>query len=186
MADFDRDLAYIEALGAELKAYLLGKDLYWPLGGVLPRGTLGGLFLRLHRLGSVQGSLSGTQQMKYSDARVQIEDELGRWHVQAEEKVLREIKARIGAWDAYIEELEQNARRYAPDYPTQATGRTILIFLMEYAGKAINGQGFTSHLIVLDKRLSNISDEANFVWDEFYRPAFPKDDYWWLYVWPTY
>ena len=185
MADHDRDLAYIEALGAELKAYLLGKDLYWPLGGVLPRGTLGGLFLRLHRLGSAQGTLTDTQQMKYTNARAQIEDELGRWHVQAEEKILREIKARIGAWDAYIDELEQNARRYAPDYPTQAAGRTIIVFLMEYAGKAINGQGFTSRLIVLDKRLSNMSEDDAFVWDEVYQSAFPREAYWWLYIWPT-
>jgi hypothetical protein len=51
--DLEHDLLTVEALAADLKAYLTGKALYWPLrprhrtGLPLPPGTLGGVFLRV-------------------------------------------------------------------------------------------------------------------------------------------
>lgn len=187
MTRLDRDLEFVEAMASELKSYLLGKELFRPLrgdGGVLPRGTLGGLLLRLHRLAAMQRQLSPPQLSRYRDLHPFISQELAAWQVQVEEKGEREIRSRLDNWSSYVEELQSDPARYAPDYRQQVEGRTVLHLLRQYLGPGVGGAGVTNRLIVLDKALREVTEAADFVLDADQAEAFPPSPFWWLYLAP--
>ncbi len=190
MIDLERDLQVAEAMAADLKAYLLSNNLYWTLSvrgsksHLFPKGTLGGLFLRLHRLDALSNQLSPEQVQRLRQAQEEAETHLDQWAIQAEKRAVREIKARLGLWRAYLEEVLDKPRAYIAEYPSQAEGRTALVFLFDFAGRAVDGQGLRSQLEKLDRNLTKQANDSDFVWDEALQPAYPREAFWWLYVLP--
>ncbi len=188
-ANLEHDLLVVEATAIELKSYLLGESIYWALGKprpgdyYLPRGTLGGLLMRLHRLETLRDQLPGEARERLHTASATVEEELERWRVQAEEKAIREIKTRISSWQRFIEELEGNPQRYAPEYPTQVEGRTALAFLIPFAGDAADTR-LTGQVSAADSLLQTLPAVHTFVWADALRPAYPEGDFWWLYFKP--
>ncbi|GAB4481563.1 MAG: hypothetical protein Kow00124_29460 [Anaerolineae bacterium] len=185
MVHLDQDLAFVEAMSAELKSYLLADELYWPLrgpGGVLPQGTLGGLLLRLHRLATLGDQLTPEERMRVTELAGQVQDELSTWGVQVDARLKREARARLRGWTQYLDELEQNPDRYAPDYRAQVEGRTVLALLLE----RLEGlPDLAQELAALDSRLRGLTEPGPFVWDEAQQAAFPPGRFWWLYVQPV-
>lgn len=188
--DLERDLQIVEATAAGLKDHLLGDALYWTLsarpgtGRLLPKGTLGGLLLRLRRLEMMRDLLSSEQDERYTRARGSAEHELGRWMAQAEEKALRELRARLHAWREYLEECEGSPRRCWDEYPMQAEGRTVVELLAEYLGSAAQSEDLQAAMVTVDRRLRELCAPGDFVWDPAMLSAFPRERFWWLYVHP--
>jgi hypothetical protein len=188
--NLERDLDVVEAAAADLKDYLLSSTLYWTLSAKprpaspLPKSTLGAILFRLHRLDALVDRLDSGQRQRFRAVRRQVADELEHWHVQAEAKALLDLKSRIRAWAAFLEELADNPRRYVPEYPTQAEGRTVMAVLLGYAGSAADRSGHTARVRSLDVTLRDITSQGDFVWAAAMQPAFPRDDFWWLYVTP--
>ncbi len=186
-ASLERDLEVVEAIAADLKDYLLSSTLYWSLSKprpgphLLPKGTLGGLLLRLHRLTALEETLNPDQYQRLRDAAGQAHAALDHWAVQAEEKTLREIKARLGALQAYLEEVEDAPRRYAPEYPVQAESRTAIDLLLDFAGRAVDAR-LAAQVEAADQRLRALVEPGAFVWHEAAAPAFPPERFWWLYA----
>jgi hypothetical protein len=188
-ADLERDLLIVEASAADLKDNLLEDSIYWTLRAprghhVLPKGTLGGLLMRLHRLDALEDDLTPQQRERLHAAATTVREELQTWAAQAEEMALREIKARLGAWSAYLEEVGGDPDRYIAEYPTQVQGRVALDFLLEYAGDAVSA-GTRSAVTTADNLLRSIGVASPFVWDDALIPAYPKSRFWWLYVQPV-
>lgn len=182
----DRDLAFIQEMADDIKDYLLGSELYEQLMSrdfMLPMGTLGGLFLRLHRLRALADQMSDEQQVAFETAAGHVEVELDRWAVQAMEKVQREIKARLHNWHDFLLELERDPIRHTSEYPTQVEGRTILDLLVEYAGDEAPPETETD-LRAADVKLRDNTQFGDFVWGEEMQPAFPRERFWWLYLHP--
>ena len=185
----ERNLMVVEAIAADLKEYLLSDTLFWPLSRpragdyVLPKGTLGGLFLRLHRLNAFRDALSDEQQRRLNEATSRVEEELARWGVQAREKATREARSRADSWHAYAAEAADDPRRYRPEYPTQAEGRTALDLLLEFLGGAAD-EALVGRVASADRTLRAAAEGCDFVWDDWQAPAFPQDRFWWLYVEP--
>jgi len=182
MDQLAEDLAYLEAIASELKAYLLASELYWPLGShlgqSLPQGTLGGALLRVHRLAELGGGAHA-----YHVAVQAFQDGLRQWQVQAEQKAAREVTARIHAWSQYLEELGSHPDRYAPDYSTQVMNRTVLHFLQQYLANHPS-DGAENEIGALDERAALLTRDGNFVWNPAQAAAFPRADFPWLYVAP--
>lgn len=175
---------------ADLKPYLLSDTLYWSLGQIgatrkpFLKGTLGGLLLRLHCLKALTAGLTPDQVYHLELIQHEADEQLDHWRVQTEQKALREMKARLSLWAAYVDECERDLsnENYRVEYPTQVVNRTILAFLADVVGRAINGTSIRTRIILLDQRLGNITEEGDFAWDEALIPAFPRDTFWWLYV----
>lgn len=189
VAILERDLQIVEATAADLKAHLLGETIYWTLNSqptttfLLPKGTLGGLLLRLHRLNALRGRLESRQQERLQEAVERAEQALAAWRTQAEEKALREARARLRAWSTYLEECEADPARYQPEYPTQAEGRTALEFLFDFAEEV--REGIRTPLENADHLLRRIATPAVFVWPPEVQAAYPPEAFWWLYVRPA-
>jgi hypothetical protein len=190
--DVERDLVFVEEMATDLEPYLLSKTLYWSLNvrsstrHHLLKGTLGGMLIRVHRLSALGDSMTPDQRQRLHDAQARIEQELSHWAVQTGQKAAREIKARLNSWGAYLHECQSDARQYESEYAQQVEGRTILVFLFDYAGGDAASSAAYARQARLDELLRAISEAHEFVWDPALMPAFPREQFWWLYVWPTY
>lgn len=185
----ERNLIVVEAIAADLKEYLLSDTLFWPLSRprvgdyVLPKGTIGGLLLRLHRLDAFRDALSDEQVRRLHDARSGAEDALSQWMVQAREKAAHEARSRTDSWHAYAVEATEDPRRYRPEYPTQAESRTALALLLDWLGDHVD-ETIRGRVSVADRLIRSVAIPCQFVWDDWQAPAFPPDHFWWLYVEP--
>jgi hypothetical protein len=188
MTDLGRDLRYASIMAGDLKDYLLSDILYMQLGqgglfsAPLPFGTLGGLMLRLRRLDLLRDRLSPEQYSQLDAAREKVNAEMDHWKVQAEQKMVREIKARFQTWSTFLDDCAGDATRYQNEYPTQVENRLIIDMLMERAGKAADGNNFRQQLEILDRQLHSFSGEGPFVWDEELSSAYPRSTHWYLWL----
>jgi len=190
--DLERDLLVVEAMAPDLKVYLESKALYWPLrprhraGLPLPPGTLGGVFLRIHRLRALADHLDGDQPVRFQEAAGQFEETLGRYPEQAAGKMLREVKGRLDGWGRYLEEVAAAPQRYESEYPTQAEGRTVIALLMDALGETGERRSFEEQIGRSDAHLRLILEAHPFIWHDSLAAAFPEDRFWWLYGWPRH
>ena len=190
VADLPRDLEIVESMVADLKPYLLGGALY---GVMSERGpgrqpypplTVGGLLLRLHRMGALRDQLSPDERSRLGEAQARADEELSRWRTQTEEKVGREVAARLHAWTEFLNECDRDYARYVIEYPTQVEARTIIALLLDFAGKALDERGLLARLQLADQLLREMAGECPFVWSDDLAPAYPQERFWWLYVCP--
>lgn len=185
----DHDLDYVEATVANLKDYLLGGQIYWRLShprhstGILPRGTLGGLLLRLHRLRALENLLTPEQCQRLDAAEQKARKGLHHWQAQAEEKAQREIHARIDSWGNYLQEVEAEPERFSPEYQAQVQSRVALVHLLEFVGHSPEWE--RNEIVHAVDRLHRATTVASdFVWDPALAPAYPRDRFPWLYTRP--
>lgn len=191
MINLERDLRIVESMSSEIKRYVLGNSLYWSLSDIgrrgsymLPKGTIGDMLLRIHHLSVLEGQLSVDQAYRLRKARENSDYLLNKWIVQSEEKILRETRARLNSWLAYLEEVDDNPKAYYDEYRMQSRGRTIISFLLEQAGGAVSGSGIYRLLGHADRRLRGLIVEHPFIWDARLQIAYPQQIYWWLYAMP--
>ena len=190
--DVERDLLVVEALASDLKPYLTGKTLYWPLSPLhrpnqpLPPGTLGGVLFRVHRLRGLDDQLDDAQRIRLYESVTLIDENLGLYAELADAKMLREVKSRLNGWSRYLEEVTAAPRQYESEYATQAKERTVLAFLFEAIGDSTERRIQQERLERADARLRLILDTKPFIWHESLAGAFPEDRFWWLYGWPRY
>ena len=65
----ERDVEILAAMGGEMNEYLRHEVLFWPLTqGNMPRLTLGGFFLRVHRLTALSLLLTPAEQNQVRQA----------------------------------------------------------------------------------------------------------------------
>ncbi|GAB4483307.1 MAG: hypothetical protein OHK0031_06500 [Anaerolineales bacterium] len=158
------DETFLNEALPQLKEYLLSGELYWPLGGTLPRLTPGALLLALRRLSVSQPSAA-------EEARQKLETLTGQWRSAWEKKIAQETANRLRLWSAFLSECEETTSRENASYAGEIRGRVILQLL-----------GYASpELAALDARLRRLFAPGNFVWEAPLTAGFPQTDFWFLY-----
>src|SRR5258708_39740489 len=109
--DLERDLRAVEAMAARLVPYVYEGELYGLMPGDLPKLTVGGLLMRLHRLSPISDQLSSKQQESVSAAAKRLDDVRREWPVALENKVQREFQARLKAVDHFVNECTESPQR---------------------------------------------------------------------------
>jgi hypothetical protein len=184
MPGFEYDLRFLRASVEQLEAYLLSKELYWPLGIGAPAGepsypqlTLGWLLLAQRRASVT--ALPGVQEAELERWRVQLEATRVRWRIAWEQKARWELRARLNLWRNFIEEYraapEANYDRYAYE-----VGRRVM------AGLLAKEVGEIPHadeemLAGLDKILRASLVTGEFIWEAGLQDGFPREEFWFLY-----
>lgn len=177
-----RDLVVLEAMAAEMDEYLRRDVLFWPLrGSDLPRLTLGGFLMRQHRLLQLRDLLSMAEQERLHAA-------IKRYHEAQEEKIVRlekkaheELEARIRQWREYLNEVKggSSVAYYPSAVDTRAMIRA-LVNQLRISPYQLNEE-VPSQIALLDRELSRIWESGDFVWPFDWQPAYPREEYWWLY-----
>lgn len=165
-------LRFLRAALPQLKDYLLSNELFWNLG-FDPQLTLGNLLLAETQL-IAEGNLPAADKQLLSDLKAKKKE----WHSAWQKKAEREFSSRLRQWTQYLSELAEHTSRYVSQYKAEMRVRVLLELL---AGEA---PGLRGQLIGPDRKLRAQTVNADYVWSEDTKAAFPKNKFWFLYVKP--
>lgn len=181
--NLDRDVTILTAMASSLTPYLYENEMYGHLAGDLPKLTLGGLLMRLHRLTQLEALLTAEQQRQVQDARINFEAECARWAVHYEHKLQHELQARLEALDQFLRECQEDLHGCASSYPSQAEKRTMIAHLQ---AEALEHEVLTPELAArlehVDERLRRLVRQGPFISEEFLAQAYPSEQFWWMYA----
>lgn len=179
--DLEYDLRALEAMAANLTPYLYENEVFGTLPGDLPRLTLGGLLMRLYRLGRLD--LDPAQRQRVSVARAAFERDRDQWLTHYENKLRHELRARLDALHRYLAECASERHGCAAGYPTQAEKRTMIEHLRQaLAERNQRADDSEARLAEIDRKLRRLIDAGDFVSDERLKSAYSPDEFWWLYA----
>jgi hypothetical protein len=187
MIDPARDVGLLRSIAADLEAYLKSDIVYWsltdagPMRQHYPQLTLGGLLFAQARLRVLASRLDPQQQTELSEVSQQIVATRARWPANWLRKAEREIETRVSAWARAVCEAS------LADYPAAVQSRLMLGLLLddlaEETSSALIQQ--RARLATLDSLLRARFKPGSFALDDDLQPAFPADDFWYLYGQPV-
>ncbi len=185
---YNLDLA--QCMLQELEAYLLSKELFWPLGckstrndPPYPRLTLGNLALLLVELDSQEEGSLPAQRPQLRALHRTYEKTLDQWRVATETKAAREIGARIRLWNTYLEDFFREGIR-AGSYPYEVRNRVMLEHLYPLAPQDDQIRQYRHQVAALDGKLLDRFQPGNFIWDAALQNYYPQGQYPFLYGQP--
>jgi hypothetical protein len=176
------DLDVMAAMAAEMDEYLRSDVLFWPLrNSDLPRLTLGGYLMRQHRLLELRDLLDAEAQERLHDTIHQFQSALSEKIVRSEEKAHEEAGARLRQWQQYLREVKEGVEiaYYASAVDTRAMLEA-LVAQLRISPYELD-QEVPRQLATLDRELSRYWEPGNFVWPVEWKPAYPQNEYWWLF-----
>ncbi|MBW8011929.1 MAG: hypothetical protein FVQ83_11930 [Chloroflexi bacterium] len=182
------DFRYLKAGAAELKSYLLSKELFWPLDLPTPSGeppyprlTLGNLALSQARLQARKkgGGLEYHQDAELTYMGNEIVTLRQEWRTAWEKKAGSEFISRLRRWKDYLAEIAEAPSSHAGYFSSQVRLRVILEILTEQLGKKLPAEA--GLLPNLDTRLRAVFIAGAFLWDAELTSGFPEGQYWFLY-----
>lgn len=180
-----RDLKILEEMAAEMKDYLASQELFWPkIDGKLMQPTLGGFWLRRHRLVTLQNSLLDAQQRTRLKQAMQLFDDACADQSRAvEQKGSRELEARLRQWAGALEELLEDEQPSPAYYRSDVEIRAIIQALLGHFAPLPSERKapFLKELETLDHQLAERWVAGKFIWPAEWAPAYPRPAYWWLY-----
>jgi hypothetical protein len=183
---FDSDWKYFKAAVDDLHDFILAPQDSWPLSGSARRGgprntgrlTIGNLLLARARLTALPPDDPRQEAIKAENERIQQVRE--RWRANWARKAEKEFQDRLNLWNTYLNELLEDPIRHASGYSDAVRWRVILHLLLDEADR-INPSAAAA-LNGLDRRLRMAGEDGPFVWEPEFEPAFPRDQYWYLYL----
>lgn len=184
MPTFDYDFRYMQAALEQLDSYLLGKDIYRPIGVVPPPGespypqlTLGTLLLAKER---AQANAQTNSQRADSDRLVDgLEAIRSKWRSAWGRKATTEFNARLNLWADFLNDYRRHPDANEDRYAYEISRRVMLhLLLPDTLDLPEANQELLSSLDLL---LKTVLIPGQFIWDEILQTAFPKDPYWYLY-----
>ena len=187
-----RDLDELERMVERLGDYLLGNTMYLSIGGGAFRGssapqmTLGALLLRRRRLAQLRAKLKRADGMRL-DAALAAHDDLQReWSLHYEQKLQREVPARLRVMAGFFRECSENPRDCAGAYPIEALRRTIvgeiLLAMTEYGCEKVE---LIASVRSADQALRRLLHSGDFIWSPLLAPVYAREIFWWLYGRPA-
>ncbi len=179
-----RDVDILEAMAAEMGNYLDSDVLFWPMArSDMPMLTLGGYLMREHRLLALSDQLSSEQQGRVAAAVQQFNQTLAERIVRFETKAGSELEARLRQWEAFLKDVDRGTADKTSNYSTAVETRAMLAALMDRLSMPPyeTNERTQQHLVMLDQRLRNHWVPGEFVWPDDWQPAYPRDEYPWLY-----
>jgi hypothetical protein len=189
--NIERDLSEAKALAEHLTPYVYESELYGSTGGMfgsgsMPRLTIGALLLRLHRLHALEDQLSASQKTLLSQVDALNEAAYKEWTIHYTDKLVQEGNSRLKVIEHFFSECDEEPRLCAASYPAEASRRTIVEEILKAldARNAANGD-LTANARKTDSKLRRYAPPSDqFIWAKALQPAYPRDDYWWLYALP--
>ncbi|MEM7033861.1 MAG: hypothetical protein AAF629_30240 [Chloroflexota bacterium] len=182
-----KDLDILVAMAAEIDAYLMSDTLFRQMGAGLPKMTIGGFFLRAHRLNALAGTmLDQVAQQKLGMSIDQVSETISKRQSQFQQKLHQEAEARQRQWNAYLIDVRQDSEaRELGSYRTAVEARIILVGLQDQAETNQYKQSFSETFLQKieedDQTLRRRWQPRKFIWAEDWESAYPEEKFWWLY-----
>lgn len=181
------DLMILEEMAAHMAAYLDSDIVDWTLPHAnMPRLTIGGYLMRRQRLIALRGKLPEDEQRQLAESIIQVDEALEERVVRFEQRAHQELHMRIAEWIGFLRDLNRRARTEVNYYAGAVDTRIVIKELLDVLQSAPYqlGAGVLDEINVVDRLLENQFAEHSFVWDPIWEPAYPRDEYRWLYGCP--
>jgi hypothetical protein len=179
----EQDVTILVAMAAQMDDYLKSDILFWKMGqSGMPMLTLGGYLMRQYRLLTLSDLLSEEKRAELETAVIQFNAALVEKIVRFETKANSEIEVRIRQFEAYLRDL-RNIQAAGVNYATAVEPRAMIAALvdkLQMAPYQLDPQ-LPGRVETLDKNLRQRWVPGEFIWPAEWQPAYPKDDFWWLY-----
>jgi hypothetical protein len=182
MGIYEKDHAFILFTGEVLKDYLLSPELYWqPSTSAGPEQvslTPGTLLLSIRRCQAL--SVGKPDGIYLSPAIKKIEGTITQWRANWIKKCEQEAPSRLNLWNNYLKDLVEDRYSSQKDFSHEVRHRVIVALLEEDLGKLSPADVKQEEGV--DKLLHSLAGIGDFVWDVELKNAFPKNQFWFLYV----
>ena len=185
-----RDLEEAKALADHLIPYVYEDQLYGSIAGMfgsssMPTLTIGALLQRLHRLHALEDHLTADQKAELSAIDAQNESARKEWTIHYNEKLTQEGISRLKMIERYFSDCDEDPRTCANNYIPEANRRTIVeVIANTLKSNNTPHSDLTNAMHKVDTRLHRYAQPSEFFWAAELQPAYPKDEYWWLYAKP--
>ncbi|MCB8980905.1 MAG: hypothetical protein H6657_26155 [Ardenticatenaceae bacterium] len=179
-----QDLEILQVMADQMDDYVRSETLFWPMGySDMPMLTLGGYWLRQHRLTALRALLTSEQQSQLDAAVQTFNTAVSDWVVRTEQRAHTELEARIRQWGEYLRDLADKKSAEMASYPAQVEVRAIIAALVNHLQQSPYAldQKLAGATVSLDKGLRARFASGEFVWPEEWQPAYPEAEYWYLY-----
>ena len=184
----DHDLEEATALADHLIPYVYENELYGSIGGMfgsMPRLTIGGLLLRLHRLHALADQLSDAQKAQLAEIDEKHANARQEWTVHYNKKLLQEAESRLKMMEQYFGECADDPRACANNYMPEAMRRTIVQEIDRQLKQTDTPSDKLEQTIgKVDSQLHRFTEPSGFLWASVLVPVYPQSEYWWLYARP--
>lgn len=188
MADSDErlalDLAILQEMAGQMEDYLKSETLFWPMQySDMPKLTLGGFWLRQHRLTALHTLLTADQLAQLATVIKQFETAVSDWVVRTEQRAHTELAARIRQWSEYLRDVHAGKATDIAGYPAHVETRAIIAALIEQLQQRPYqlDESVSAPILQQDKGLRARWAPGDFVWPPAWQVAYPKPEFWWLY-----
>lgn len=184
MPTAEYDLNYLKAGLEQLDAYLLSRNLYWPVQiaprrdeAPYPQMTPGALLLASRRLEVT--AKTPAQQDEYRKLTERMEQITYQWRTAWGKKTRLDFSARLNRWGNFLEEYRERPSANADRYPYEVQRRVQLHLLGPHTLDM--PPAMLDNLSGLDGLLQAVFIPGPFVWEANLEPAFPSAQFWFLY-----
>jgi len=181
--DLNHDVDAVQAMASRLVPFVYENAIFGYTPDDLPKLTIGGLLIRLHRLALLHNLLSDEQRARLATAQQQADSVKQAWLVAYTHKTTDELTMRINEWNQFLNDCVRNEDECSEMYPSLVEKRVLAQVL---ANEARELNALTPEI---EKRLSGIDSQlqgyfkaGSFVWDQRLQQAYPQDHYGFLYV----
>ena len=187
--NIETDLKEAEAMAQGLSEYVRGNDLYGTTGNGMfarmPSLTVGSLLMRLRRLNLLRDQLENSQKQRLDAAIETFEATRSEWTHHYQEKMAKEVESRLGSMIQFFADCADNIANCQAGYRTEILKRTIVEeVLKEMQNMNMNGDDLMNKVNAADNRLHKYFQPDGFQWSDTLKPAYPEDEFWWLYQSP--
>lgn len=179
-----QDLAILQEMASQMGDYLKSETLFWPMQySDMPQLTLGGYWLRQHRLTTLHTLLTGEQQAQLSAAMKTFETAVSDWVVRTEQRAHTELEVRIRLWGEYLRDVFGSKSAAIASYSSRVEVRAIMAVLVSQLQQPpyTLKPSLVELILQEDKGLRARWEPGDFVWPEAWQSAYPKPEFWWLY-----
>lgn len=179
-----QDLAVMQAMASQTADYLKSETLFWPMGySDMPKLTLGGFWLRQHRLKALHNLLTSEQQTQLSAAMKTFETAVSNQIVRTEQRAHTELTARVRQWGEYLRDVAGGKSIEIAAYAAQVEVRAIIAALISQLQQSpyTLDSSLLESILQQDKGLRARWHSGPFVWPAEWQPAYPEPEFWWLY-----
>lgn len=181
--DLNHDVDTVQAMASRLVPFVYENEIFGYTPDDLPKLTIGGLRMRMHRLALLGNLLSDEQRERLATAQQQVDSVKQEWLVAYTNKTTDELVVRINEWDQFLSECNQNQDECREMYPAIAEKRVMAQVLANEA-RELNAltPDIEKRLNGIDLQLQGYFKAGSFVWDQRLQRAYPQDQYGFLYV----
>lgn len=181
--DLNHDVDAVQAMASRLIPFVYENETFGYMPDDLPKLTIGGLRMRMHRLALLGNLLSDEQRERLATAQQQVDSVKQEWLVAYTNKTTDELVVRINEWYQFLSECDQNQDECREMYPAIAEKRVMAQVLANEARK-LNAltPDIEKRLNGIDSQLQGYFKAGSFVWDRRLQRAYPQDQYGFLYV----